>query len=219
MHKKRIAKQTSEIYAQNEGILFQFILHEFLKSHALIEGIRSSANPEKDFAMLVGHDHKDDSRSYACFWTEQIGSLKNLKTYISLLSVHFPAVNNANDPDYKNLFQCVVTMSHALFDFHNCPYHEEKIKKGERLNRALKKMSRSLHNRLHRYCEDENVLLFLIKSHREFSQIFGSAAMAKLMKLKGGINELQAFLLERYSKRGFDHLLPLIRETITYTQA
>jgi len=61
---------------------------------------------------------------------------------------------------------------------------------------------------------DENLLFFLLRHHHDFDQLHGKGTIAKLfskLSPKGAGKAIQ-FMTQKYQNRGFDHLLPIIRQ-------
>jgi len=64
--------------------------------------------------------------------------------------------------------------------------------------------------------DDENVVLFLIRYHKHFDELYHSNFIGKLITkmYPNGLKDAERLLLKKYKARGFDYLLPFISNKI-----
>lgn len=89
----------------------------------------------------------------------------------------------------------------------------EAIKKqGEKIAGELKKMGRTIPALFPKFSKDENVLLFLVRHKKDFDNFQGAGFIKKVLikTYPKGVAEAEEYLVHRYTKRGFDDLLPAI---------
>lgn len=81
-----------------------------------------------------------------------------------------------------------------------------------KMSAALQRFARTTAQFLKQFKEDENVILFILRHHDQIDALYEPKFVAKLFnkmyskKLAGA----RQFLINAYTKRGFDHLLPAI---------
>ncbi len=108
-------------------------------------------------------------------------STHKLKTHLEQLATHFPEMN------FSKLFESLA------------------VGKRTKLKEVVLKL-------IPHFQDNENVLYFLLNHQKEFNKIYRKPIVSKLFKelFKGGLSEVKAFLIKRFSQREFHHLLPLV---------
>ncbi len=228
-------QQQVNAYHLDEGLLFQFILSEMLRvSHELPSLLEAhqhyyhsartvdSANLLLNSMAYLAGVHQDYKRLFT--WNHDEGSLTKLRKYCTC----FNRVSLINDKD------CMAMQRHANFIWLlSIQFSEsfilENSKKKQTSSSLLLQKERSQKNIhllfasfaklnhliakiLSQFSADENVIFFVIRHARELDAIWGQDFILKLMQkiYVGGLEEALDFLILRYTKRGFNNLLPII---------
>lgn len=94
-------------------------------------------------------------------------------------------------------------------------HYKQYEKRTTTLDAALKKgirsFTRALLKQLKFYTLDENVLFFLLDHYLEFDAFLGKMNTAKSIQAVMDLKDAKHWILTRYEKRGFRHLLPSIQ--------
>lgn len=229
---------------QNNGILFQFILSQFLKVAKTFQSIDSQSTKIKDlverseaptkrcirrllesFTDLTG-DHEDFIPLFP--WNNQTGSLSTFYHYTCILcrkkSHDQNATKLANNAEryYRQALQAY----NYLVDMEK-EEEERRIALSQPLVNTIKACERSM-GRISRlialwitvFYKNENVLLFLLLHHEEFDAMYKAPITQQLFQkmFPEGLKQGEQFLLRRYGKRGFSNLLPLISDKLNALQ-
>jgi len=86
------------------------------------------------------------------------------------------------------------------------------IKEVEKLEKKLKKINSILNGIAIHYDQDENVLFFILRHHEEFYNLVGPQYVVSLISnsFDNNLKKAERWLKQRYKKRGFQRLLPII---------
>lgn len=206
----RTYKVEEEIpFYQKKGILFQFILHEFLKSTSLIDQLLTQRDSSL-FSQLLGN-HSTPLITYALSppLSYRPGALFKLQYYFSLF--------HPKDESMENIFLSIQkAFKMAEKSFHLSLNHPTFFEEFTLLSKLMKKIALLLFKMIPSFSEDENVLFFLLEHQNEIEKTSGKKFLLSVIKkvFKGGTSEMASFLYYRYSQRGFDHILPHIHRLI-----
>ncbi len=188
-------------YHQNEPLLYQFFLHEYLEASSLLK--------EKPSALLL-----DKLVGYSVHpWNPPSGTLRKLLHFSNLHCTHF---------DDKPAFQTIrSSLERAFAAGELCAKliaqeSKEYKKPFQDMKKEIKKMGALLFKLFSNYREHPQVVYFLVSRHEKIEEIFGSSIASKLFKslFPAGIPEAEAFLLEKFEDNGFLHLLPSIQKQL-----
>lgn len=82
----------------------------------------------------------------------------------------------------------------------------------EKLQSSSQKIKKEINKLFFFFSMDENVIFFMIRHHADFSGIFGSEFVSKTLQkmYRGGINEAKEFLIDAFTRRNFQEVLPVI---------
>lgn len=188
----------THLVSYDKGLIFQFILHELCTaSHTLNEFYQTESHDT--LKILCG--------SIRVFpWSTQEGVFAKLKNYCCLLA----ELNKKTDDFLVRYSENTWLLAHQIQD----AYYDNKPLTPfiEKLNRTFNKLSKQVELHFTEYRKDENVIYFVIRNHKSIDSVFGLNFTHELIEelFPKGIQEAEAFLQQRFKKRGFNHLLPKI---------
>jgi len=191
-----------DFYHQNEALLFQFILHECLLTHQLLK----KKPDEKMLLRLLGDSH-------VRAWNGQKGHLQKLLHYHDLLISHF---SDSKNPLIINTGKALDRAFIAAQECQKLLGETSALKPFQQLKREMKKVTQLLFDKIGDYRKNENILFFILRQHKQFDDLYGEPIVAKTFSslFPGGLREAGVFIEENYSRRGFNHLLPIIHKKI-----
>lgn len=226
-------------YHDNNGIIIQFIFFELIQAFDKIRSIKKSLagmNPvpearltktEKkllgsistDISSLAGHSQKT-MRIFAWYLNE--GILAKVKTHCSLFANNLDPQN----PELHTLQRHADrSWSHSLHfldlvrGLQKCPSKKSmnipRLKEIlERMAGRLRRLSKIIGIFVLKFRDDENVLYFLLTYKDGLDTIYRKGFVFRLLikMFPGGMSEAELFLFDKYSSRGFFHLLPSISQ-------
>ncbi len=221
------------IYHHQVGLLFQFILSDFLAIYEEAKPLKSFTNSPKTpqecdlfltpISKLVGATH-DTMRLFV--WSRDTSLLSKFKIYCALYTQ-----NGLTNQQKKwvlqlqqNSNQIWLYCMQCLDLLHALKKDGQNQKTGDSFNKIRAKMlicltriSKALIPLFDAYSEDENVLFYILRSRAQLDEIFGDNFVAQMLAKMHpkGISGIETLLLDRYSKRGFNHLLPIIQAHIS----
>lgn len=220
-------------YHHNDSLLFQFILTEFLAIHAEIAPLRKLTAPPRSTAQcesilipvakLAGASY-DTMRLF--IWNQGTGHLSKFKNYCGLYAQNWMTEQPASKQVQllqQNANQAWLYCMHCLDLLHALKDKGITAKTGESLCKAstkllncLSKITKILVPLVEVFSSDENVLFFLLRHSGQLDAIYGSGFTARTLSQMDpeGLAGIENMLNNRYVKRGFDHLLPVIKTHI-----
>lgn len=187
----------------SNSLLFQFILHDFLLAYHVL----STAQP-KEIANTMAKLSGASSHHMRLFsWGLDSGILARLKNYCAFFSD-----NLQDESDIVAMYRCADKawlLSLECLDNST----EEGVNK---VSSQLSKFGKLVDKVALQFSDDENVVYFFLRHHQEFDQVVSRSFVYKLLNkmYPRGVSEAERFLVSRYSKRGFDSLLPAISSKI-----
>lgn len=231
-------QQLTKPYHQHHHLLIQFILAELIAANREIEAIfkilHKSSDREETINLLMPHLIKlsgstlgymrlfswnDDSvlaklKTYCAYFCQRGGAKDNNRT-----NMHYEA-NQAwllSLQTLENARMCaaqatradgkkVVWDPNALYS----PLHKTV--------RAILRLARLTAKVIPQFRNDENVVFYLVRNAKAIDALYGpnftSKTLNKLIpkRAKSGVEQ---FLVKRYTDRGFEHILPLIRSNMS----
>lgn len=234
----KAASQNLCITKQNESLLFQFILSEFIDSYREIVAIHQiQLELHNDFNVaklellkasmvkLVGCS-KSHMRLFS--WNHEDGMLARLKNHCLYLkeaiSFQGKKVNHilCKMQFYINkaFIMCVKGLD-LLYLNEKVQITEKKIqnihKFIDQIISPMQKFSKLAASVMEKFQKDENVLFFILRHKPDLDNLYGTQFVFKLINrmYPKGIDQFSEFLVGRYKIRGFHHLIPKIRNKIT----
>ncbi len=225
-------------YYEDNSLLIQFIVVEFVHAHQLIFQTKSLMQEHLDssqvsltvlhslrqlLGQLLGcfpqHEHSSFSR-----WTK--GSLTKLKEYSEQFSRNSFHQNKQHVNLHMATHQAWLTAIHYLELINSLcrnPYtqHPEAIlcllpvkRTFNTLQIRFNQVIRSIPRVISDYGDNENVILCLLRKKAQFAEIYGPNFFYKHLKWPVKTKELVKLLTERYQSRGFEALLPTIQQFV-----
>lgn len=226
----QLSRQHINAYHLSQSLLFQFILSETLAAYGEVRSITHALPISKEenlqhiyhaLSQLLGSFHEN---IHAHAWNPNDGTLAKLKSYCAYFGHHADlsdkkslAIHRSASQAWLECWQCLDTM---LF----IDEHPNNIQLIGELERGLFKCIKAIHRlgklvliKIDDFSTDENVLFFLLRHKEEIDSIFGQHYVRKLfMKLfPKGLPQAHKLLTQKYAKRGFTQLLPIIEEKFT----
>jgi hypothetical protein len=222
-------------YYEDNSILIQFVISEFVLTYQLasqirdltLKGFGSKQNLEESIPSLFYHFNQllgfgADPDQSLC-WTK--GPLTKLKNYCEQFSqntenqnkihwdlytyVHQTWVTALENLELMNIFQQSRAIRLTKSSFLNIKRTFGHLE--EQLNQIVKHIPRVLSS----YKNNENVLFFLMRKKESLSEIYGSDFLSKIFNFSQ-TNTLFQLMTKKYIKRGFDHLLPRFEQTSSH---
>lgn len=228
-------------YHQNNSLLFQFILTEFLEAYteiqqldALCSRIPTPLPPEesayrqaennmhliqKTLTKLVGPT-RDYMRLFS--WNFSEGVISKLRTYCALFlqnadtdEKELIAIQHYADKIWQNCLQ-------AADALHEMPQdHTQLFTALEKSSSAMQRFAKLITRLIHQFRNDENVMFYILRNHKTFDKLFGNRYIIKLFSkvYSKGLKEAEHLLIRKYSGRGFENILPSIYATTAEVEA
>ena len=229
------------VYHQNNGLLFQFVLEEFLSvipavdaiqgAHQRLEGALVRRRPDQEVERLSRQILSNIASltgsalvsNYFYPWTPSKGSLGKLKRYVQLLKSPAPEVEELAD----QLKGAVSNAYHGAMQARDVLWHLAKkpmvLREAAELFRLLntlidasRRVEELLPSLLVHFRDDENVVYFLVRRADAFANLHQELYVCNLLKkmYDNGLDEASQFLQDRYLERGFDQLAKRIQDKI-----
>jgi hypothetical protein len=205
---KRKAAQADNrfaFYHQNEALLFQFLLHECLCAHQIL---RKRPSFEL-FSQFVG---RFECKSTT--WQAPNGHLPRLLHYSFLLATHF---ENTSSALCKNLGAILersfLTAKKCHESFNN---EKEHSKLYAILRREIRAFMKLLLEKLNDFRDNASVLYFLLRHQEQFDAMYKEPIIRNIFLtfFPEGLGAAQLFLVEKFSKKGCNHLIPYIEDKL-----
>jgi hypothetical protein len=189
-------------YHQNEALLFQFLLHECLRAHQIL---RKKPNFEL-FLQVAGNFD-----SVPTGWQAPSGHLPRLLHYCTLLSAHFESSSLCKDLG-QTLERAYLKAKQCYINFKS----EEHLKHYADLRKDMLIFMKFLFIKLYDFKENASVLYFLLRHQEQFDALYREPIIQKKFSVffPEGIKQAQLFLTEKFSKKGFNHLIPYIEQKL-----
>lgn len=232
---KELSQHFNAFYDDN-SLLVQFIVAEFILANQLTNQIRHLARllfqskyPLEQpvislcqhFNQLLGIDASKGQHT-ALHWT--CGPLTKLKGYCEQLTVNMQHQQKQSLTLYTHVHQAwlsavrnyeLLTILQQCVDISVSSSTLLTIKRSlHHLNQSLNHISKFMFRLLTLHKENENILFFLLRKKEILSQIYGSDFIHKIFK-DFPHDELSKRVLQKYHKRGFEHLLALANQSIS----
>jgi hypothetical protein len=204
-------------YHHQGHLLYQFILSEMILAYnelQMVQAMQEQGLSIEKFTSCLQHlagSAQDYMRLFT--WSDD-SILAKLKSYSDLFLSY--GEEKATDLHVEiNKIWLLSMQVMAIIKSHN---HDSTLLNNllNKMHRSFKRMASIASQIALDYKRNENVILFLIRNHEQTDKMFGNKFTAKLLKkmFPKGINEALHFLTEKYSERGFEHILPLMHSKL-----
>jgi hypothetical protein len=216
-------------YNRNNNIVLQFILLELIYACKDAEELEKLLhNPKLQLDSLFIHVSRlvGQTKKYIRIfsWSLNDGILTRVKNYCSLF------VHNRNPADSR-IMSLQTHSDRAWINglesldlirlIKQMPSCNNECEKSLRivLQKMLKRVHqliRSIYQTLPMFCKDEHTLFFLLRHRTDLESLFGEKAILQLFTITfpKGLKTASRFIIQRYVKRGFTHLAPVISQKI-----
>lgn len=211
-------------YHYDNSLLFQFILNETLvtlrEASQLIE-IQLDVQKIRSVILRLVGTLNDSYRLFT--WAPENGSLAKLRSYCSYFAHSADPHDNVLIPLVHAVEQNWLLSLVCLDDIRliertkSTPAQRTKLTKSlKELTTGLQKLGKMIAKLIEQFWNDENVIFFILRNTTEFDEIFGDRFVKNLLKKMylGGVWGAASFLAKRFTKRGFEHLIPIIESRI-----
>ena len=209
---------------KNSSLAFQFILFEMIKAQSVIESIEQFLNSyqtknvknvdqKEIFEILKAITQLPGSQTGLnkyFTWNLNNGILQKIKSY----SLEISTFSSSNNPlkKYSEIAICA-----SLEILNKADVSDDNLLLAiKKLLSSYQKLVGAMKKLFLKFQKDENVLFFLLRYQKELEEIFGEGFACKTLKtlFSDGLNEAEKYIKNKFQKRGFDHLLPIINEKI-----
>lgn len=217
-------------FHQNNSLLFQFILNEFLETFNEMQKLdilcSRSLSPllsheidcrQKDLHLmqesliqLLGAT-KDCMRLLS--WNFKEGLLTKLRTYCTLFLLNADtdekeliAIQYYTDKIWHNCHQAIDALHDLPQDYTSLFLALEKA------STATQRLAKLIARLIPEFKHDENVIFYVLRNHELFDKTYGNRFTLKLFSkiFPKGFEEGLLFLVKKYTERGFDNVLLVI---------
>jgi hypothetical protein len=190
---------------QNEIVLFQFLLHECIQAHAIL---RNNSSPDI-LSDLIGNIDRDET-----IWLPQYGHIPRLRHYSTLLTTHF---GNSASPFFDQLDHSIEKVYIAALHARTHDKNEVRLQMlYQCLNQELPVLLKLLFEKIVDYRDSPSILHFLLRHQEACDAACEEPMVKKIFSIffPQGAYEAHAYLIDWFSKKGFEHLLPSIEEKL-----
>lgn len=222
-------------YYHHNAVLIQFVITEFIETYELTHKIRQLANQACQSAeTLKEASHllyqftyellgirSDPDRLSNSRWMK--GPLTKLKLYCEQFTYNTQYQNKSSLAVCTNVYQAWIIALHTLELLNLLEQSSHTTIPGSlllelkrilrRLDQRMRHVTKQIPRLLNAYRDNENVIYFLLKKRRQLSEIYGEETINKAFKDLFNKNSFSELIIQRYSRRGFEHLLPTIYQT------
>jgi hypothetical protein len=219
--------QSFKAYYQDNSLLIQFVINEFLHVHEIIHHLKKcidnhQSSLEKSdlsissvlhfFNQLLG-THPQQEHITISKWIK--GPLTKMKDYCEQFSKNH-SLTTSHLKLYEAVYQAWNAATHQTntlkalqlpqlnnpkFSFST--YFQRSFKQ---LLKLIEVVSKQIPKVTNLYWDNENVIYFLIRKKDRLIQIYGEEFTQKNFKSFAQQNILLPYLIQRYQQRGFQHL-------------
>ena len=221
-------------YGQKPGVLFQFVLAEFLATYTEVKAIQAFSNHLAaatdwqlskmmgSLSQLTGSPLSDHTSP----WDRgALGKLKYLTTALAELTGE-TSIQELSGAVNRAFFAALETRD-ILPGFLRRPLQKDRLQATvlcsphlRRLSENLERVANLIPSIIQEYRGDENVLLFVVKKRADFDTLYGTSFTKNLLltMFPEGLCDLQTLIEERYRERGFEKIADTISHKLADIQ-
>ncbi len=192
-------------YHQNEALLLQFLIHECLRTQEIL---MKRAAPHL-LLQVIGN--LEISRVQ---WQAPLGHLPRLIHYCTLLCDHF----KKSESDHCMKLQAALERAYGEAKKYEELGHDKKrfAKLYATLRKEITLFFRLLLARLFEFRDDATILYFLLCHQEQIDTCCKQPFTKKIFDqfFPKGLSQAHLFLAEKFTKKGFNHLIPLIEKKL-----
>lgn len=224
-------------YHHNNSLLFQFILNEFLLTYREVKTLHHLTAPLKASAKKANGDFNAIVQTIVQLsgpthhymrlfsWNIDAGMLGKLKNYCAFFSHNADyedktllSMHNYADKAWILCLQSMETLRAIQAESKaSAAQRAELYAMLDKLNLYMHRIARLIGQASLQFSDDENVIYYLLRHHKQLDALLGKGYTGKLLKkmYPKGVQEVGRFLMKRYTSRGFENLLPEISAKIS----
>ncbi len=208
------------VYHYHDGLLFQFILAEFIEAYQEIILLANSLNDlekppprqmiEKSWYKLMGSSKENMS---LVSWNLSNGTLVKLKNYCALFAQNASVGPKEAMALLHYADKAWLSSMQGIDLLRKTPEERNELRDQiEKIRTALNRLSKLIARMFAQFRDDENVIYFLVRNYQAFDNVHGPKFVSKQLGrlFTKGIPEAQLFVTKKYLERGFDNMLPTI---------
>lgn len=225
----------------SDGLLIQFILVHYIESYAEFQIIEQKCHRKNDsvskeewvkakhplnYVAIEDHltkltgSYREQIKTVS--WSFSEGILYSIKKHCAILLQNI----EVNPEDYVALHhyaEKVLQASIATLDVMREPPLDSLkfITALDKTLSSLRSFGKQLMRIISNFNENENLLFCILCYKESLDKIFGKGYVSKLLTKNTGLNlaQIAQLIAEKYSKRGFQHLIPAINAKIGELEA
>lgn len=227
-----ISSRYANSYHQNNSLLFQFILVEFIEAFHQVKQLDSFCN---DFPTPLLHEALTCRQTESSTHLIQTALLKlvgSTRDYMQLFTWSFSEGLLSKLRAYCALFlknaegeekELMAIQHYADKIWHGCLQAIEALQEEPqdrsilfaalgKSNSAMQRFAKLMTRLIQQFRNDENVIFYVLRNHKTFDELYGNRYVIKLFSrmYPKGLKEAQRFLIKKYMERGFENVLPTI---------
>lgn len=216
-------------YHQQHNLLFQFILSELILVHRELKQLenllQSPLEPNTPALTIHMTNLAGSTQSHLRIfsWSDD-GMLTKLRYYTALLCQTNPVHDSMETSIDKEaneswlLAMQVLDTIRVLRRTHTTAPDIADLKAAcKKLTKSIKRLANLVAEAIIKYHDDENVIFFLVRHHRDLGDLYENPSFVpKLLRkmFPKKLDGVQTFLTQSYQARGFHHLVPVIQEKL-----
>lgn len=221
-------------YHQQHNLLFQFILSELIlvqRELKQLETILQQPLEPKAPALMTHMTNlagSTQSHLRIFSWSDD-GMLTKLRYYTALLCQTNPlhdsmetAIDQEANESWLLAMQVLDTIRALRRTRTTAPDIADLKAAFKKLSKSIKRLANLVSDAIVHYQDDENVIFFLVRHHRDLGELYENPSFVpKLLRkmFPKKLPEVQTFLTKSYKARGFHHLVPVIQERLAELEA
>lgn len=225
MERRHTHKNSRGTLSQNQSVLIQFLLREFIDSFRHVQDINlilkkkqintSSLKAIGELLARIIGPLREENEFFT--WMERSGAIRLFGHYCHLVCEYEKKI-------HKDSLELLRVTTLAMHDY---ILGQEILKQGtksltsadqqltqflrylERAGSSFTRASEIIPDIIYRFRKDENILFFLLRHGEEIDSLFNQGFIKDLLVRchpKGGIEKAESYMISRYEARGFSEL-------------
>ena len=217
---------------KSNGLLFQFILSEFLESYEEIRKLGALNGCKEALPSRTDAEHVlmplqeallkllgSSKAGIRCFsWSFADGLLNKLHSYSLMLLEN----SEQFEKELLAMHYYIEKSRVACFSLLDLVKKRTRVRAElhaavEKAIAAMQRLSKLIAGMMQQFREDENVIFFILRHKLQFDTLFGTRFVTKTLSrmYPRGLHEMRQLLLKKYTGRGFENLLHRIHSLIS----
>jgi hypothetical protein len=222
---------------KNSSLLFQFILSEFIEAYEETRKLNLLCTgteevlplPPNIFCQFSGNQpDKKVQNILLKLLGESRGGINHFSWEFAdglLNKMHAYCMSFDSEPFEKEIiamqhyvekvrFACVSALE-AINK--NAAERRELLAAIDKITQAMQRLSKLMARMIQKFPEDENVIFFILRHRIQLDKLYGHRFVLKTINrmYSKGLSEVQQLLLKKFTRRGFENVLPMIHSLIS----